>query len=192
MWQSLASLPEPLRYSRASGSVVEACVSLRRRSPWKSRSALRPPPVSPGGGSPPASAFGLKLFMLAKASIKVPSTEKCSAESSALTSGWPSTAWKNCPATSPAKNRSRFLVNTVTSQIGASIASQADEPAEQQIVIELFHELALRTHRIEGLQQQGPQQLLGRDRRPADVRVEPVEGGRQHRQRLVDDRPDRP
>src|SRR4030095_2639202 len=32
------------------------------------------------------------------------------------------TAWKNLAATSPARNRSRFFVNTVTSQIGASIA----------------------------------------------------------------------
>ena len=69
---------------------------------------------------------------------------------------------------------------------------QADEPAEQQVVVQLLHELALRAHRIESLQQQRPQQLLGRDRRPADVRIEPVEGRRQHGQRLVDDGPDRP
>src|SRR3984893_14128793 len=43
MWQSLASLPAPLRNKRASGSVVEKCVSFLRFSPWKSRSALRPP-----------------------------------------------------------------------------------------------------------------------------------------------------
>ena len=102
-------------------------MSLRRRSPWKSRSALRPPPASPGGGSRPVLAFGLKLFMLAKASIKVPSTEKCSSESSALTSGWPSTAWNNSAAISPSRNRSRFLVNTVTSQIGASIARPTNQ-----------------------------------------------------------------
>ena len=42
MWQSLASLPAPLRNKRASGSVVEECVSFLRFSPWKSRSALRP------------------------------------------------------------------------------------------------------------------------------------------------------
>ena len=69
---------------------------------------------------------------------------------------------------------------------------QADEPAEQQVVIQLLHQLALRAHRVERLQQQRPQQLLGRDRRPAVVRVELVERRRQHRQRLVDDRPDRP
>ncbi len=40
MKQSLASLPRPLRYSRASGSVVEAWVSLRRFWPRKSCSAV--------------------------------------------------------------------------------------------------------------------------------------------------------
>jgi hypothetical protein len=97
MWQSLASLPWPLRNSRASGSVVEAWVALRRRSPWKWRSLLRPLPAgNPSSGSP----LGLKLFMLAKASISVPSTLKCSSESSARTSGWLSTARKNLAAMS--------------------------------------------------------------------------------------------
>jgi hypothetical protein len=36
--QSFASWPGPLRYSRASGSVIEAWLSVVRRSPWKSRS----------------------------------------------------------------------------------------------------------------------------------------------------------
>ena len=67
---------------------------------------------------------------------------------------------------SPAKSRSRFLVNTVTSQTGASMR-QPDEPAKQQIVVELLHQLALRAHRVESLQQQRPQQLLRRDRGPA-------------------------
>jgi hypothetical protein len=65
MWQSFASLPRPLRTSRASGSVVEAWLALVRFSPWKSRSALRPPPLA--GGSSPPSCFGWKLFMLAQA-----------------------------------------------------------------------------------------------------------------------------
>ena len=73
MKHSLPSLPAPLRNSRASASVVEACVSLRRRSPWKSRSPLRPPP---GGSSP--SPLGRKLFIEAQAWINVQSTEKCS------------------------------------------------------------------------------------------------------------------
>ena len=57
----------------ASGSVVEAWVSFERFWPWKSASALRPPPCA--GGSPEPS-FGLTLFIEAQASISVPSTEK--------------------------------------------------------------------------------------------------------------------
>ena len=62
MKQSLASLPLPLRNSSASGSVVEACVSLVRCSPWKSRSPLRP-----GAGGSPEPSFGRKLFIDAHA-----------------------------------------------------------------------------------------------------------------------------
>ena len=60
--KSLASLPLPLRWSLASGSVVEICVSLLRFSPWKSRSPLRPPA---GGSSEPSLAR--KLFIEAQA-----------------------------------------------------------------------------------------------------------------------------
>lgn len=59
--------------------------------------------------------------------MRLPSTEKCSSESSALTRGWPSTATMNLAATAPSSRRSRFLVNTVTSQIGASIASPTNQ-----------------------------------------------------------------
>ena len=73
MKQSLASIPGPLRYSRASGSVVLQCVWLERFSPRKSVGALRPPPPVP----PASDGFlGLKLFIDAHASINVPSTEK--------------------------------------------------------------------------------------------------------------------
>src|SRR5271165_6778270 len=40
------------------------------------------------------------------------------------------------------------------------IQRQPDKPAEQQIVVELLHHLLLRTHRVEGLQQQGAKQSL--------------------------------
>src|ERR1700737_2561202 len=50
MWQSLASLPWPLRKRRASGSVFEKCVSFVRFSPWKSQSRFRPlSPFLPSG-----------------------------------------------------------------------------------------------------------------------------------------------
>ena len=69
-YASLASFPPPFRCSIASGSVVDWCVSLRRRSPWKltvgfpgssgDRSAPRPGsgsssgwPTLPTGSHPP-------------------------------------------------------------------------------------------------------------------------------------------
>ena len=56
---------------------------------------------------------------------------------------------------------------------------KADEPAEEQVVVELFHQQALRADRVEGLQQQRPQQLLGRDAGPAHLAVQPVEQRRE-------------
>src|SRR5271169_4803494 len=45
------------------------------------------------------------------------------------------------------------------------IQRQPDKPAEQQIVVELLHHLLLRTHRVEGLQQQDAKQSLGGNRK---------------------------
>ena len=78
--------PSPLRNSRASVSVVDARVAFERRSPRKSRSALRP-----AGGSSPSS-LRRKLFIDAHASISVPSTEKCSSDKSRRTRAPRSTA----------------------------------------------------------------------------------------------------
>jgi hypothetical protein len=50
-----------------------------------------------------------------------------------------------------------------------------DEPAEQQVVIQLLHQQPLAANRIEDLQQLRAKQALGWNRRPADPRVEPVE-----------------
>ena len=55
------------------------------------------------------------------------------------------------------------------------IHAQTDEPAEQQVVFELLHQEPLAAHREERLQQQRSQQVLGRNRRPAGVRVALVE-----------------
>jgi hypothetical protein len=43
------------------------------------------------------------------------------------------------------------------------IQRQLDKPAEQQIIAELLHQLPLRAHRLEGLQQQRAKQLLRSD-----------------------------
>jgi hypothetical protein len=49
----------------------------------------------------------------------------------------------NLLAISPSIRCSRFLVNTVSSQI--SWSSDGDKPAEQQILFELLHQLPLRS-----------------------------------------------
>src|SRR5574341_177609 len=68
---------------------------------------------------------------------------------------------------------------------------EADEPPEKEVVVELLHQLALAPDRIEDLEQLRPEQLLGRDRRAADLRVQRLEAWRQLDQELVDQRPDR-
>ena len=72
------------------------------------------------------------------------------------------------------------------------IHRQADEPAEQHVVGDLLHQLPFRADREQGLQQQRPQQLLGRDRGPAGVRVDRRECRRQPVQRRVHQQTDRP
>ena len=53
--------------------------------------------------------------------------------------------------------------------------AEPDKPAEQQVVVDPLDQLPLRADRIEGLQQQGPQQPLRRDRLPAERRIQRVE-----------------
>ena len=79
----LGFLARPLAVEPCIGIVVETCVSFDRFLPWKSASVLRPPPA--GGSSDPSR--GLKLFNEAHASISVPSTVKCSVDSSFFTRG---------------------------------------------------------------------------------------------------------
>lgn len=62
-------------YSRASGLVVNVCVSLLRGLPFESAYALRPPLC---GGSLSEQSFSIKLLWVAHAWISEPSTEKCS------------------------------------------------------------------------------------------------------------------
>src|SRR5712671_3202276 len=72
------------------------------------------------------------------------------------------------------------------------VLRQPDKPAEQQIIVELLHQLPLRTHRIERLQQQRAKQFLRRNRGPAGLGIELLEFRRPRRQRRVDDFADRP
>jgi hypothetical protein len=69
------------------------------------------------------------------------------------------------------------------------IHTQAHEPPKEQVVLELLDQQALRPHGVQHLDEQRPQQLLGRNRRPARVGVEPVERRREGRQGLVGQAP---
>lgn len=69
---------------------------------------------------------------------------------------------------------------------------EPNEPAEQQVVVQLLHQLPLGADRVERLQQERPQQLLRRDRGPPVQRVEPLKLRRQTGQHAVDQRQDRP
>ena len=65
------------------------------------------------------------------------------------------------------------------------VHAQAHEPTEQEVVVELFHQLPLAPDRVEHLQQQRPEKLLGRNRRSADVGVESREAPRKFSQDCV-------
>src|SRR6266699_270980 len=122
----------------ASGSLVLACVSFLRCCPWK----LAPP------SSSPLPSLGRKLLCEAHASMSVPSTEKCSSDNSGLTCGWFRSLVMNLINTSPFCSRSRFFVKVVGSQIGF-VGGKPHEPAVQEIVIQLLHQLAFRPDAVE-------------------------------------------
>jgi hypothetical protein len=66
---------------------------------------------------------------------------------------------------------------------------QANEPAEQQIVVQLFHQQTLRTDGVKRMQQHS-QQMFGRDRGASILRVERGKLGVEGFQRFVGDAPD--
>jgi hypothetical protein len=127
---SLASLPRPLRNSRVriggrGVAVAAAPLAVEVRSP------LRPP----AGGSS-ESSLGRKFFMLADASMSVPSTEKCSSESRRLTSGRSRTAARKRPATSPLEEP--LAVGREGRRMPDWIVDpEPHEPAVQQVVVRI-------------------------------------------------------
>ena len=144
----------------------------------------------PGQAARREPSFGRKLFIEAQASNSVPSTEKCSHDSSGLTSGAASTAWPELPR-DVALQQPVAVLGEHRHVPDRRIHRQADEPAKQHVVGDLLHQLAFRPHRVECLQQQRPQQLLRRDRIPTASSVQRVELSRQPLQRRVHQRPDR-
>jgi len=87
------------------------------------------------------------------------------------------------------KSLSRFLLNTVGTQTGSSMP-QAHEPAKQQIILRLIHQLAFRPDREQDLDQGRSQQPLRRDRGAPVDGIEPGERGIERRQGSIDDGPD--
>ena len=55
------------------------------------------------------------------------------------------------------------------------INAEADEPAEQQIIVDLLHQLSFGTHRVKRLQQRGAQQPLRCNRLSAGAFVKRLE-----------------
>ena len=67
---------------------------------------------------------------------------------------------------------------------------EANEPAEQQVILHLFHQLSLGADREQDLDQAGPDQPFRRDRRAAEISVKRIKLAIQARQRLVHHLPD--
>ena len=140
-----------------------ACASRRESSP----SDCRDRPAAAARRRPSV----LKLFRLAQASSNVPSTVKCSSDSKCCALRLrPAPAGRTAPRTSAVQQPVPILGEhrRVPDRV---IHVQADKPAEQQVVVQLLHQHPLAANRVQHLQQQGPQQLLRRNRRPPDRRV---------------------
>src|SRR5262245_45656829 len=67
------------------------------------------------------------LHRCPRAATCVPSTEKCSSDSSRRTSLWFTSSARNLWATSASNSRSRFFVNTVGTHTGSSIPSPTNQ-----------------------------------------------------------------
>ena len=92
---------------------------------------VRPPSLrSSRSSSPPRACLGLKFFMLAHASIKVPSTENARSRSRRFTRGSAGAAAKNLTAMSPSSSRSQFLEKLDRPR--RLIDPQPDEPANSR------------------------------------------------------------
>jgi hypothetical protein len=71
------------------------------------------------------------------------------------------------------------------------VKRQAREPAQQEVVLELFDEAPFGGDRVEDLHELRPQQVLGSDRGSAATGVEGVQGGAHLGERRVDHGADR-
>ena len=205
-WRDPANDGRPLRFSISAWPMIaelgspgrRPCGKAWRRGRWcsrASRSSASPLEVAfavaaARAGSPSRPSGGSSSSRPRPRSACRPPRSDRSTRASLPAAG-PAGSPGTSRATSPSRSRSRFFVNTVAIP-DRIIHRQTDEPAEQKIVVDLLHQLALRAHREERLQQRRPQQLLRRDRGPSDLRIKRVKSLRQPGQRLVHQRPDRP
>jgi hypothetical protein len=136
-------------------------MSFLRFSPWKSRLVLRdlPPRPLPEGGPPPS--FGTKLLRQVQYGDKK--------------LGGDIAVEQPIPVLAEHRRIPHRIVHR-----------QTDEPAEQQIIVELLHQLPFRADRVERLQRQRPQQPLRWNRRPAVAGVKLAQIAREIPQRRVD------
>ena len=116
---------------------------------------------------------------------------KCSSESRSRCRACLSTAAKKASAMSPASRRCRFLLNTVTSQIGI-IHVQPYEPAEQQVVVQLFHQHPFAAHRVQHLKQSARNNFSGAIEGRPVLAYSLLKRGCQIAQCLIGHDPDRP
>src|SRR5712692_5085491 len=119
----MASVFLLLRNRRDCGSVRLSWVSLVRLSPLKLTAGLLFEPDAGGGGP----SLGTKLLSEAHARTSVPSTEKCSEESSPCARAWATTPSNNTPAASCSMRRSRFLENVEGTHGSSSIATPTNQ-----------------------------------------------------------------
>src|SRR5271169_1770998 len=166
MKHSRASLPGPLRKRRASGSVVEACVSFLRRSPWKSRSRV-------------AARCGrlARAVLRAKALQARPHLQQRAVDREVLARQQPFDLVLR-------QHRGQKLGRHIALQQPVAVLGEGrgiphwvldaepDKPAKQQIIVDPLDQLPFRADRIERLQQQRAHQPLRRDRLPADRRIQ--------------------
>ena len=153
-------------------------MSFLRFSPWKSRSALRPPPPLALSRRWIAAVLRHKALHAGPGLDQRAIDRKVVAGEQPLTCGRFSTLIKELGCDIAVEQPIPVLAEhgCIPYRI---VDRQSDEPAEQQIVVELLHQLPLRAHRVEGLQQQRPQQSFRRDRWPAVPRIKLVKFPRQ-------------
>src|SRR5687768_2336031 len=89
-----------------------------------------------------------KLFWFAHASNSVPSTVKCSSDTRPAAWASTRTSRKNASAMSPLEEAIAILGKGRRIPHGI-VQAQADEPAKQQVVLELLDQQPLAPHRVE-------------------------------------------